>query len=142
MSQPAKDELVRVRLYGLVSLTKGRYLLQLAVAVVLAAGLLALWWFRWPEVRRALLAAQSPVMDKAVAFGDAAPWVIGAPAVLQAVEAFFVLRAFRRKEEEKKLTAEAPRVGEVKAGGGEAAPEVPPAPEGPAYPTPKPPEGG
>jgi hypothetical protein len=137
MSQPAKDEPVRVRLYGLVSLTRRHYLMQLAVVVVLAAGLLALWWFRWPDVRKALRAAQSPVMDKAIVFFDAAPWVVGAVAVLQAVEAFFVLRAFRRKEAEKKLTAEVRGVAEKET----AAPEVRPAgPEGPAYPSPKPPD--
>jgi TRAP-type C4-dicarboxylate transport system permease small subunit len=125
MSQPAKAEPVRVRLYGLVSLTKRRYLAQLAVAVVLAAGLMALWYFRWPTVRRTLLAAQTPLMDRAVDFWDAAPWVIGALAALQAVEAFFVLRALRQKE------------AEVRA------PALPPAgPSGPAYAADKPPEGG
>lgn len=101
MSQPAKAEPVRVRLYGIVSLTRRRYLAQLAVAVLLAAGLMALWYFRWPTVRRALVAAQTPLMDRAVAFWDLAPWVIGALAVLQVAEAFFVLRAFRRKEAER-----------------------------------------
>jgi len=107
MSQPAKAEPVRVRLYGMVTLTKRRYLVQLAVAVVLAAGLLALWYFRWPTVRRSLVAAQTALMDQAVKFWDAAPWVIGVLAVLQAVEAFFVLRAFRRKEAEAREEAAA-----------------------------------
>jgi hypothetical protein len=123
MSLPAKADPVRVRLYGIVSLTKRRYLAQLAVAVVLAAGLMALWYFQWPAVRRHLLAIGTPLMNRAVDFWDAAPWVIGALAVLQAVEAFFVLRAFRRKEAEARGAA-------------------PAGPEGPPFPSDKPPEGG
>lgn len=101
MSQPADQGPVRVRLYGLVTMTRRRYLWQVAAAFLLAGGLMAAWWLRWAKVREALLMAPTPVIERVVAFWDAAPWVIGGLAVLQAAEAFVVLRAFRRKEAER-----------------------------------------
>lgn len=97
MSHQPAAEPPRVRLYGLVSLTRRRYLIQLSVAFVLAGGLLLLWYFRWPTVRKALQEGQSPVVERIIGFWDAAPWFIGALAALQVIEAFFVLRAFRKK---------------------------------------------
>jgi hypothetical protein len=111
MNQPANEGPVRVRLYGLVSMTRRRYLMQMTVALVLAGGLLALWWAQWPMLKKDLQRNPSPVLDRAIAFWDAAPWVIGAVIGLQAVEAFFVLRAFRRKEAERAAQAAAPPAG-------------------------------
>jgi hypothetical protein len=89
---------VRIKVYGLVPMTRRRYLTQLAVAVVLALVLLGLWWFLWPGRRAQLLSNPSPARQRVGAAVDAVPWVILAVAGAQAVEAWFVLRRFARKE--------------------------------------------
>jgi hypothetical protein len=90
-------EPVRVRLYGLVSITRRRYLMQLAFWPVLVPLLLAAWWYRWPAARAILADSESESAAPLIAFGDAFPWVVLGAALLQGIEAFFVLRAFARK---------------------------------------------
>jgi hypothetical protein len=88
----------RVKLYGLIPMTRRRYLIQLAVALGLSAALLAAWWLYWPAVRVSLRASPSDVLDRVVWFWDAAPYFIGGIVALQAVEAWVVLRKFRAEE--------------------------------------------
>jgi hypothetical protein len=88
----------RVKLYGLIPMTRRRYLVQLVVALVLSAGLLVGWWLYWPTVRASLEAARSDVLDRVILFWDLAPWVIGGIVVLQVIEAWVVLRKFRSLE--------------------------------------------
>ena len=96
-------EPVRVKVYGVMSMTRRGYLMQLCIAIVFAAILLILWSLRWPKVKESLEAGQpSPVMQKVIAFWDRAPWVLSIICVLLAVEAWFVLRRFAQKEAERK----------------------------------------
>jgi hypothetical protein len=94
-------EPVRVKLYGLVSMTRRRYLAQVVVFFTLCAALLAVWWFRWPAARTRMKQAPSPVIDRLIAFWNVAPWVILGLALVQTLEAWYVLRLFRRKEAER-----------------------------------------
>jgi hypothetical protein len=90
-------EPVRVKLYGLVWTTRRRYLIQLVVAGLLMAGLLAAWLFHWLNLRDKVRAVESPSLGWVVALLDLTPWIVLVVAVLQGVEAFFVLRAFARQ---------------------------------------------
>jgi hypothetical protein len=85
---------VRVKVYGLVPMTRRRYLVQLTFAVVLSLALLGLWWHSWPGVRAEMRASPTPATRWVVAALNAAPWVILAAMVQQAVESWFVLRRF------------------------------------------------
>ena len=88
---------VRVKLYGLIPIARRRYVVQLVVALTLAAGLLLAWWLYWPTVRGSLQESRSAVLDGVVRFWDAAPYVILGIVVLQGIEAWIVLRRFRLK---------------------------------------------
>jgi hypothetical protein len=96
---------VRVKVYGLIALTKRGYLRCLAVGVVLMVALLLAW---------ALFLAGPPT--PAEQSGDAGfslwwvvrewtPWIIVAAAFLEGIEAYFVLRRFRRAEAERQAGA-------------------------------------
>ena len=87
---------VRVKLYGLIPMTRRRYLTQLVVALGLSAALLVAWWLYWPAVRASLQASRSDLLDRVIGFWDIAPFVIAGIVALQAVEAWVVLRKFRR----------------------------------------------
>lgn len=91
-------EPVRVKVYGLFSVTKEKYILQL-VLTVLFAGLLV------------YIAQSAPRMDQRQAppeyaalvwYLDRAPYVAAAILGLVTVEAYFVFRAFARKEAEQR----------------------------------------
>jgi hypothetical protein len=75
-------------------MTRGRYLTQLAIALVLSLALLGLWWLRWPAMRAELRQHPTPVTRWFVTALNAAPWVILAAMVQQAIESWFVLRRF------------------------------------------------
>ena len=51
-------EPVRVKVYGLFSLTKQSYLRQAAAGVVFAAFIAAGWYFGWPPLSKRLAAAR------------------------------------------------------------------------------------
>ena len=91
---------VRVKLYGLIHITRRRYLTQLVVALVLSAALLLAWWVYWPAARGSLEASRSDVLDGVVRFWNVAPYLILGIVALQVIEAWVVLRRFRRKEAE------------------------------------------
>ena len=91
---------VRVKLYGLISMTRRRYTIQLVVALVLSSALLVGWWIYWPRARASLEASRSDVLDGVIGFWNVAPYFILGIVVLQLIEAWIVLRQFRRKEAE------------------------------------------
>jgi hypothetical protein len=91
-------EPVRVKVYGLVSFTRRRYLGQLTAAGLGMLALLLLWWWRWPALRGAFEQASGRLGAWARALGDNLPWVLLGAALVQVVEALVVLRTFARKE--------------------------------------------
>ena len=90
----------RVKLYGLIPITRRRYIIQLVVALVLAAGLLLGWLLYWPKVRATLEASRSPAFDGVIRFWNVAPFLVLGIVALQLIEAWIVLRMFRRMEAE------------------------------------------
>jgi rhodanese-related sulfurtransferase len=93
-------EAVQVKVYGLLPMTRERYLRQVAAAVVLAVGILTLWWTAWPAVRSNL--ETTPASDWVRRLIDVAPWIIVAALVQQSVESWIVLRRFAQKESARK----------------------------------------
>ena len=92
-------EPVRVKVYGLFSLTKRRYLAQAVSGVVFAVLIFAGWWFGWPPLRDRLTRAEAPASafrDLLVAVLDNVPWILLAVLAYKGIEVFFVLRAFAR----------------------------------------------
>ena len=90
-------EPVRVKVYGLFSLTKRRYLSQAATGVVFAVLILAGRWFGWaPLSKRLADAPASALRDFLVVVLGNVPWIVLAVLVYKAIEVFFVLRAFAR----------------------------------------------
>lgn len=87
-----------VRLYGFVPMTRRRYIFQLVLAGGLALSLLVAWVLRWPTLRHRLIHPPTPTTYQIVLLVDAAPWLIGAGVVLQAIEAWIVLRLLAKKE--------------------------------------------
>ena len=118
---PAKEEPVRVKIYGVFSKTKSSYLAQQSLAVVLTAVLL-LVWFNAPDpgappgrstaahlelesaAQRPRLPPEVEMMMQAM---NAIPWIVGVMLALIGLETFFVMRAFARKEAEVKAKAAA-----------------------------------
>jgi hypothetical protein len=86
---------IRIKLYGLVSVTKRSYLVQLAVVIVLLAVLLGVW-MRLPS--GAELRDLPPEYVRLLTALSYLPWVVLACALLVAAEAFVVLRRFAREE--------------------------------------------
>jgi hypothetical protein len=96
---------VRIKVYGLISLTRRGYLVCLGLGAVLFVVLLALWAL--------LIAPRSPAEPAEpgepalwALLRDGMPWVIVAAALLEGVEAYFVLRRFRRAEAEQRAGAQ------------------------------------
>jgi hypothetical protein len=88
---------VTVRLYGCISVTRSRYLFQLIFALILASYALIQWWLSWPSYRAWLEKDPTPLIRRLIAFWDNLPWILLAVLVLQAIEAYVVLRLFARK---------------------------------------------
>jgi hypothetical protein len=99
---------VRLKLYGLVTVTRRGYLAQLAVAAVLLIGLLVVW-VGSPRDRQ----PKAPTRTEAVVWGllDSLPWIVLALGVLFALEAFVVLRRFARAEAAQRARAAEPQPG-------------------------------
>ena len=96
--EPARPvEPAKVRLYGLIPITRRRYLVQLAAGVVLAAVLLGLRFAFHGPVRADILKIETPARQWLAWAWEVSPWVVLAVAAGQAVEAAVVLRAFARK---------------------------------------------
>jgi hypothetical protein len=93
------EEPIRIKLYGLVSVTKRAYLIQLTIAAALLVALTVLWaWlpqmphFKEGKERIPLLAAVGVWLLARL------PWILLALGALYVVEAVVVLRRFSRQE--------------------------------------------
>jgi len=89
---------VRIRLYGL-SLTRQGYMRFLAAGLGLTGVLLVVWAVVLGGPPDPAESARPP--DLVILLRRFLPWVILAAAVLEALEAFVVLRRFRRAEAER-----------------------------------------
>jgi hypothetical protein len=93
-------EPVRVKLYGLFTVTKRRYLWQLALTVLLLVVLLVMWWFL-PNLQPVDGRGDPPHVAWAIWLLRYLPWVVAGLAVLVLLEAVVVFRRFARAEEER-----------------------------------------
>ncbi len=91
-------EPVRVKLYGLFSMTRRRYLAQLVLSGLLIVALLVVWLVHWTSTRQQAHALDLPSLRRVVLLLDLLPWIALGLCVLQAIEAVIVLRAFARKQ--------------------------------------------
>jgi hypothetical protein len=85
---------IRIRLYGLVSVTKRGYIAQLVVAGIMLVALVVLWLYTRSKL--------DPSISEGVAhmrqMFDYLPWVVLAITLLYVLEATLVLRRFAREE--------------------------------------------
>jgi hypothetical protein len=84
----------RIKLYGLISVTRRGYITQLVLAGILLAALLGMWLY----LRAKISPAVSPEVARIREVFDYIPWVALGIAVLYAIEAVIVLRRFAREE--------------------------------------------
>jgi hypothetical protein len=94
-------EPVRIKMYGLFSLTKQRYLSQAIAGVLGAVVILVGWYFIWPPMRDRLARPDLPpssFREMIVAILGNVPWILLAALAYKAMEVYIVLRIFGRKE--------------------------------------------
>ena len=91
---------VRVRLYGVMSVTRRGYLLQTMVAVVFLLGLLTIYGARPEPPPPPVGGPAPPGVDLAAGLFDALPWLVIALAILYLLEVVIVTRRFDQKERE------------------------------------------
>src|SRR5215471_15043342 len=97
---------VRIKLYGLISLTKRGYLLWAAVGAVGLLGLLV-WWAVDTGPPTPLEQSGKYPLTPWYLWRNWAPWLIAAGFLLGGLEVVFVLRRFRRAEAERQRAAAA-----------------------------------
>jgi cyanate permease len=98
-------EPVRIKLYGLFPHTRQRYVVQLVIAFALMTILLVGWWLLRPSFHEHTQGHSYPGIERLKAFFNAIPWIVLVIAGLQSLEAFIVLRLFRRMEAEQQVPA-------------------------------------
>ena len=94
-------EPVRVKVYGLFSLTRRRYLIQAIAGVATAMVVLIAWYFAWPPMHERLTRPELPpsaFRTFLVAVLNNVPWILMAALAYKMAEVYFVLRIFARKE--------------------------------------------
>jgi hypothetical protein len=92
-------EPVRVKVYGLFSRTRRRYLIDAAIGTIFGLFLLVAWWLGWPILRQRLATLTlPPLLQVTVAVLDATPWILLGAAVYKGMEVLLVWRLFARKE--------------------------------------------
>jgi hypothetical protein len=95
---------VRVKIYGLISLTKRTYLTWVAVGAVGLVAMLVVWAVSVGPPTPAEAAGQYPLTPWYL-WRNWAPWLIAAGGLLGGIEAYVVLRRFRRAEAERQQAA-------------------------------------
>jgi hypothetical protein len=101
---PASEEPVRVKLYGLFSRTRRRYVVGSILELGYAAALLIVWVLAWPHYWAILKGRgdQLPTsMMVTVAVLKNLPLIMVAAVAIKAFEMWIVLRLFARKEAER-----------------------------------------
>lgn len=97
---------VRVKIYGLISLTRRAYLYCVAVGVVGLVVLLVIWGLTAGPPTPAEKSGQFPLTPIYI-WRNYAPWLLAAAALLEGIEVYVVLKRFRRAETERQQTAAA-----------------------------------
>ncbi len=99
---------VRVKVYGLFSLTRKTYLAQAATGGVFLVATLIAWWVIWPDLslRYQKLHPQG-ILRLIVDTLNRVPMILLVVSGLKIIEIYFVLRTFARKEAA--LQAKAPK---------------------------------
>jgi hypothetical protein len=92
---------VRVKVYGLISLTRRTYLFCVAVGVVGLVALLVLWGLTAGTPTPAEKADNFP-LTPIYLWRNYAPWLLAAAALLEGIEVYVVLKRFRRAEAERR----------------------------------------
>jgi hypothetical protein len=95
---------VRIKLYGLISLTKRGYLVWCAIGAAGLVALLIVWLVTITPATPLEKSGQYP-LNPWYLWRSYAPWLIAAGFLLGGLEVFFVLRRFRRAEAEQKPAA-------------------------------------
>jgi hypothetical protein len=95
---------IRIKLYGLVSVTKRGYVYQLVFAGIMLVALLVMWFY----FRQKLNPEISPSIAQLRGVLDYLPWAVLAIALLYVLEATIVFRRFAA-EEAKRRTAPQPQ---------------------------------
>jgi hypothetical protein len=91
-------EPVRVKVYGLVSMTRRGYLTQLAFEVLLVILVLLFRWLVWARVRPNPAKFRDQRLLYVIAIWDNVQWIVAVFAALLVFEAWLVLRRFAQKE--------------------------------------------
>jgi hypothetical protein len=91
---------VRVKVYGLISLTKRTYLFCVGVGAVGLVVLLVLWALTVGPPTPLEVAGKFP-MTPIYIWRNYAPWLLAAAALLEGIEVYVVLKRFRRAEAER-----------------------------------------
>jgi hypothetical protein len=92
---------VRVKVYGLISLTKRTYLICVAIGGVGLVVLLILWALTAGTPSPAEKAGKFPLTPFFI-WRNYAPWLLAAAALLEGVEVYVVLKRFRRAEADRR----------------------------------------
>jgi hypothetical protein len=95
---------VRVKVYGLISLTRRAYLICVAVGGVGLLALLVLWALTAGTPTPAEKAGKFPLTPFYI-WRNYAPWMLAAAALLEGIEVTIVLKRFRRAEAEQQKAA-------------------------------------
>ena len=95
---------IRIKLYGIFSVTRRGYVAQLVIAALLLIG----WVGMWLYLRRNTNPADDPAVARIRQFFDWIPWLALAIAILYAIEAYFVFRRFAREEARRRTQQPAP----------------------------------
>jgi len=100
---------VRVKVYGLFSLTRSRYVRQASAGFAALVLVLFVWWLGWPVLAKRFTGVKNLPgwMLVTVAILKHVPWLLLGVSVWKAVEMWFVLRAFARKEKSAAAPGEA-----------------------------------
>jgi membrane protein implicated in regulation of membrane protease activity len=98
---------VRIKVYGLISLTRRGYLMFLGAGLVLLVILLLLWALVLTEPLRPDQPEEATFAQVLWTFlRENLPWILLLAALLEVLEAFIVLRRFRRAEADRSNGAE------------------------------------